>query len=240
MSDQPSATQMDLFTHGETALDILGVVDRGRRDLMHGYFEAWASEYLIINKGNVARPRARDITRAVNDIEQAARLIDRALALLLAARQTAWTDGDDTENCRRAIFPLMAEEIRAAMGMPNTDEKGEPVINWDGGYEDPFAGVFRRMAYRVRTVGARFETADFHGVDRSRHPALVILICRLGGVFEVETGRKPAAPRSGDRPAHRSQFERFVRAFAPIAGIEGKVSSKVIAGALREAYPLSA
>ncbi|WP_099186223.1 hypothetical protein [Sphingobium fuliginis] len=233
-------SQADLLTAGETALDILGVAHPDRRALLHGYFEAWASEYLIVNKGTVARPRARDITRAVNDIEQAARLINRALALLLAARQTAWTDGDDTENCRRAIFPLIAEQIRVAVGMPNTDAAGEPVTNWDGGYEDPLGGVFSRMAYRVRAVGPRFETADFHGVDRSRHPALVILICRLGGVFEVETGRKPAAPRSGDRPAHQSQFERFVRAFAPIAGIEDKISSRVIAGALREAYPLSA
>jgi hypothetical protein len=226
-------TQVDVFTACETCLDILGVSDPDRRAHLRGYFEAFAQEYWGVNLAGVQRPQARQIVKAMAEMVKSARRMDGALNVLLAARQTAGSDCDDVENCRRVAFPLMAETVMAAVGRPVVDDEGEPIVNWDGGYENPLAGVFSRMASQLETVAAKFVIADFDGADTRRHPALVKLICKLANIYEVETGRKPVAPRTGDRPEYHSPFERFVRAYAPIAGIERQLTAKLITGALQ-------
>jgi hypothetical protein len=209
---------------GNRVIDMLGVTGVGDRESIHALLLAYALQYRFIRLGEVARPGGREIIDALNLLAHAAGQIDGALTVLRCARQTANQGCGDAEDIRWALFPLVTDAFQRAMRIEQSE--------WHGGLEDPLAGGFGDAAVEIRALTTRFEVADVREPTRSQHPAMTELIGSLGALYRDRTGRPASAQQPGDRPDYCSPFVRFVRTFAPLAGVESDLPTKTIARAL--------
>lgn len=211
-----------------SAIDALGVDIPEKRHQVAAYIDMFIVEYRGITLGDMARPGGPEIVNALASIAKAARQIDDALAVLQVARQTSVPGGGQAEDLRYALFPLAVESVRHAMGLP--------AYEWRGGFEDPLAGAFGRVARDLEDLSARFTKSDVRAPTRGQHPAFVRLIVNLAKLYEGWHGKAASAPYSGDNgPNYVGPFVRFVHAVAPLAAIEPLPSARVIDRALRTA-----
>jgi len=210
---------------GDRALDLLGSAGAAHREELHSWLLAFAIEFRLINLGEIARPRGREIVDALSAIVKGAEQIDAGLTVLRRARQTAIQGRGDADDYRLALFPLTVSAIQRSFQLNEAE--------WLGGFEDPLTGAFGQMAGEVKEIASRFSVDDVAGPARVVHPALVQAVGQLGELYEQETGKKPSASRTGDRPDYQVPFERFVQAVTSILGIDPPPTAAVIGRALK-------
>lgn len=210
---------------GDVALDLLGSTGAKHREELHSWLLALAIDFRLIQLGEIARPRGREIIDAVNTIVKGAEQIDVALTVLRRARQTARQGGGDADDYRLALFPLVTSAIQRGFRLHETE--------WLGGFEDPLTGAFGQIAEEIRGIANRFCVEDVSGPARVVHPALVQTIGRLGELYRRETGKRPSASRASGRPGYQAPFERFVQAAMSIIGIDPPPTATVIDRALK-------
>ena len=210
-----------IFETGRPAADELGVTDPARRHVIIVRLAAIAANYRHVGMGNASRPRAAEVKVALDVAAAGARQLEGAMATLLRARLTAIDDISDEDNCRRVAFAAATEAIMMTMGL------GRP--EWLGGVENPLAGRMDSLATALEKLAGQFSSGDFRESTRPTHPAAATLIYHLAEIYSVETGKAASAHVSGNRPEYVPPFVRFVRAFAPVVGLDPEISAKSIA-----------
>lgn len=205
----------------DEAVDHLGT-DPADRERLHAWLYGIAIDYRTLTLGDLDRPRSAEIFDALQTIADCSRQMHTAMATLAIARMTAPADFSANEDCRRAIYPLVADRV-----LRHTDQQA---CEWkDSGFEEPLFGLFGRLSREFSPLADKFAVDDFRESTRPDHPALVKVIGQLGNMWHQETGRPPSAQRAGGRPDYVPPFVRFVRAFAPVAGIDPKITVARIA-----------
>lgn len=199
----------------DEAIDHLGA-DPADRERIHTVFYGFAIDYRFLTMGELDRPRSVEIVEALRTIVQCSRQMHIAMATLAIARMTAPADLSPNEDCRRAVYPAVANRV-----LQHTDQQE---FEWkDSGFEEPLFGLFGRLAREFAPLANMFGVDDFRESTRPDHPALVKLITQLGNVWKDTTKRPPSAQRAGGQPDYVPPFVRFVRTFAPVAGIDPKI-----------------
>ena len=205
---------------GDEAINLLGVDDPAEREELHTQLYAFAVGFRNVAMGKIKRPRSGEIVDALRVIPEYCNKLHGAMATLLVARMTAPEGCGPNEQLRREIYPLVADTV-----LRFTDQQA---FEWKGGFEDPLFGLFGRLARDFAPLSDLFTSDDFRETTRPDHPALVKLIGQLGDLWLRETGRVPRAHGAGGRPDYVPPFVRFVRTFAPVAGLSANMPTKKI------------
>ena len=189
-----------------------------------------------------AVPSPSDIDAGLRQVVEGAQSIAEGLAKL----RYAWRATDSTsvdrlqslDHLHRALLGTLAVgglPPKIAVRIPLDElERLMPAVHAFG-FENDWTPHWQRLAGDLAAVASAFERSDFARISRPLPDRSAILIQNLGSIYNLATGKRPAASApKGNAPAGwQGPFVRFVGQLWPLTNDPLSPSRATIARALK-------